>query len=60
MAGLDNEPTLFRLSVPSAPAEKCTMPTPKKTNMLRRRLLETSSVDELAAEKAESTGARAG
>jgi hypothetical protein len=28
------------------------MPTPKATNILRRRLLETSSVDELAAEKA--------
>jgi parallel beta-helix repeat protein len=49
---LDTEPTLFQtVRFPQHP-QKCTMPTPKTTDMLRRRLLETSSVDELAAEKA--------
>ncbi len=49
---LDTEPTLFQtVRFPQHP-QKCTMPTPKTTGMLRRRLLETSSVDELAAEKA--------
>jgi hypothetical protein len=49
---LATEPTLFQtVRFPQHP-QKCTMPTPKTTDMLRRRLLETSSVDELAAEKA--------
>jgi hypothetical protein len=49
---LDTDPTLFQtVRFPQHP-QKCTMPTPKTTDMLRRRLLETSSVDELAAEKA--------
>jgi hypothetical protein len=49
---LDTEPTLFQtVRFPQYP-QKCTMPTPKTTKMLRRRLLEMSSVDELAAEKA--------
>jgi hypothetical protein len=49
---LDTEPTFFQtLRLPQHPME-CTMPTPKTTDMLRRRLAETSSVDELAAEKA--------
>jgi hypothetical protein len=48
---LDTEPTLFQaVRFPQHP-KKCTMPTPKATSMLRRRLLD-SSVDELAAEKA--------
>jgi hypothetical protein len=49
---LGTEPTLFRtVRFPQHP-QKCIMPTPKTSDMLRRRLLETSSVDELAAEKA--------
>jgi hypothetical protein len=49
---LDTEPTLFQTArFPQHPA-KCTMPTQKVANSLRRRLLETSSLDELAAEKA--------
>jgi hypothetical protein len=49
---LDTEPTLFQtVRFPQHP-QKCTMPTPKTTDMLRRRLLEISSVDELAAEEA--------
>jgi hypothetical protein len=49
---LDTEPTLFQtVRFPQHP-QKCTMPTPKTTDMLRRRLLGASSVDELAAEKA--------
>jgi hypothetical protein len=50
---LDTEPTLFQTLRFLQHPQKCTMPTPKTTDMmLRRRLLETSSVDELAAEKA--------
>jgi hypothetical protein len=49
---LHTEPTLFQaVRFPRHPQE-CTMPTLKATSMLRRRLLESSSVDELAAEKA--------
>jgi hypothetical protein len=48
---LDTDPKLFQTGrFPQYP-QKCTMPTPKATSMLRRRLSE-SSVDELAAEKA--------
>jgi hypothetical protein len=49
---LDTEPTLFQKTRFPQHPEKCTMPTPKATNISRRRLLETSSLDELAAEKA--------
>jgi hypothetical protein len=49
---LGTEPTLFQnVRFPQHP-QKCTMPTPVQASQLRRRLLETSSVDELAAEKA--------
>jgi hypothetical protein len=49
---LESERSLFKtLRFPQHP-QKCTMPTPKQASQLRRRLLETSSVDELAAEKA--------
>jgi tRNA G37 N-methylase TrmD len=49
---MDTDPTIFLQTArfPQYP-QKCTMPTPKATSMLRRRLSE-SSVDELAAEKA--------
>jgi hypothetical protein len=48
----DTEPTLFHTDrLPQHPME-CTMPTPMQASQLRRRLAETSSVDELAAEKA--------
>jgi hypothetical protein len=48
---LHTDPKLFQtLRFPQYP-QKCTMPTPKATSMLRRRLSE-SSIDELAAEKA--------
>jgi hypothetical protein len=49
---LESEPTFFQtLRLPQHPME-CTMPTFKQASQLRRRLSETSSVDELAAEKA--------
>jgi hypothetical protein len=49
---LDTDPKLFQtVRFPQHP-QKCTMPTLKTTGILRRRLMETSSVDELAAEKA--------
>jgi hypothetical protein len=49
---LDTEPTFFQtLRLPQHPME-CTMPTPMEASQLRRRLLEASSVDELAAEEA--------
>jgi hypothetical protein len=49
---LDTEPTLFQtVRFPQHP-QKCTMPTPVQASQLRRRLSETSSIDELAAEKA--------
>jgi hypothetical protein len=48
----DTEPTLFHTDrLPQHPME-CTMPTPMQASQLRRRLAETSSADELAAEKA--------
>jgi hypothetical protein len=49
---LDTEPTLFQTTRFPQHPQKCTMPTPKATNTLRRRLSEKSSVDELAAERA--------
>jgi hypothetical protein len=49
---LDTEPSLFQtLRLPQHP-NVCTMPTPVQASQLRRRLSESSSVDELAAEKA--------
>jgi hypothetical protein len=49
---LDTEPNLFQtVRFPQHP-NVCTMPTPVQASQLRRRLSETSSVDELAAEKA--------
>jgi hypothetical protein len=49
---LDTEPSLFqRDRLPQYPLE-CTLPTPVQASQLRRRLAETSSVDEAAAEKA--------
>jgi hypothetical protein len=49
---LNTEPSLFQtVRFPQHP-NGCTMPTPVQANLLRRRLAETSSVDELAAEKA--------
>jgi hypothetical protein len=49
---LDTEPSLFQtVRFPQHP-NVCTMPTPVQASQLRRRLSETSSVDELAAEKA--------
>jgi hypothetical protein len=49
---LDTEPVLFQtVRFPQHP-KKCTMPTPKATNMLRRRLSSESSADQLAAEEA--------
>jgi hypothetical protein len=49
---LDTEPTLFQtLRLPQHPME-CTMPPPMQASQLRRRLLESSSVTELAAEEA--------
>jgi hypothetical protein len=49
---LDTEPSLFqRDRLPQYPLE-CTLPTPMQASQLRRRLAETSSADELAAEKA--------
>jgi hypothetical protein len=49
---LHTDPSLFQtLRFPQHP-NVCTMPTPVQAEHLRRRLAETSSVDELAAEKA--------
>jgi hypothetical protein len=49
---LETEPSLFQtLRFPQHPME-CSLPTPMLADHLRRRLLESSSVDELAAEKA--------
>jgi hypothetical protein len=49
---LDTEPSLFQtLRLPQHPME-CTLPPPVEASQLRRRLLETSSVNELDAEKA--------
>jgi hypothetical protein len=48
----ETEASLFQtLRLPQHPME-CTLPTPKQASQLRRRLAETSSVDELAAENA--------
>jgi hypothetical protein len=50
---LDTDPMLFQmLRLPQYP-QKCILPPPQETNMLRRRLSDSdSSVDELAAAKA--------
>jgi hypothetical protein len=49
---LNTEPSLFQtVRFPQYP-NVCTMPTPVQANQLRRRLAETSLVDEAAAEKA--------
>jgi hypothetical protein len=46
------EPSLFQtLRLPQHPME-CTVPPPVQASQLRRRLLETSSINELDAEKA--------
>jgi hypothetical protein len=51
---LDTEPSLFQtVRLPQHPHQVCTLPPPMKTSQLRRRLSESSSsVDQLAAEKA--------
>jgi hypothetical protein len=49
---LDREPTLFQtVRFPQQHPQVCTLPTPKQTSALRRRLSE-STVDDLAAEEA--------
>jgi hypothetical protein len=49
---LDTDPSLFQtLRFPQHPTE-CTMPPPTQASQLRRRLSESSSVDQLTAEKA--------
>jgi hypothetical protein len=49
---LDTESSLFHtVRLPQHP-NVCTLPPPMQASQLRRRLLETSSVDQLAAEKA--------
>jgi hypothetical protein len=49
---LETEPTLFQtLRFPQHPME-CTMPPSMEASQLRRRLLESSPVNELAAEEA--------
>jgi hypothetical protein len=49
---LDTEPSLFHtVRLPQHP-NVCTMPTPMHASQLRRRLSESSSADQLAAEKA--------
>jgi hypothetical protein len=49
---LNTEPSLFQtVRLPQHP-NVCTMPTPVQASQLRRRLSESSSVDELAAERA--------
>jgi hypothetical protein len=49
---LDTEPSLFQaVRLPQHP-QVCTLPPPMRASQLRRRLSESSSVDELAAEKA--------
>jgi hypothetical protein len=50
---LDTEPSLFQtVRLPQHPQQVCTLPPPMQASQLRRRLSESSSVDELAAEKA--------
>jgi hypothetical protein len=50
---LDTEPSLFHtVRLPQHPQQVCTLPPPMQASQLRRRLSETSSVDQLAAEKA--------
>jgi hypothetical protein len=49
----DTEPSLFHtVRLPQHPQQVCTLPPPKQANQLRRRLEESSSVSQLAAEKA--------
>jgi hypothetical protein len=49
----DTEPSLFHtVRLPQHPQQVCTLPTPKQASQLRRRLEESSSVSQLAAEKA--------
>jgi hypothetical protein len=49
---LDTEPSLFQtVRFPQHP-QVCKLPPPMRVKQLRRRLTESSSVDELAAEKA--------
>jgi hypothetical protein len=49
---LNSEPKMFQSARFPQHPDACTMPTPIQASQLRRRLLESSSVDELAAEKA--------
>jgi hypothetical protein len=49
---LDTDPTLFQSARFPQHPQKCTMPTPKATKMLRRRLSSESAADQLAAEEA--------
>jgi hypothetical protein len=49
----DTEPSLFHtVRLPQHPQQECTLPPPMQASQLRRRLSESSSVDQLAAEKA--------
>jgi hypothetical protein len=50
---LDTEPSLFQtVRLPQHPQQVCTLPPPMQASKLRRRLLESSSVAQLTAEKA--------
>jgi hypothetical protein len=49
----DTEPSLFQtVRLPQHPQQVCTLPPPVTASQLRRRLSESSSVSQLAAEKA--------
>jgi hypothetical protein len=50
---LDTEPSLFQtVRLPQHPQQVCTLPPPMQASQLRRRLSESSSISQLAAEKA--------
>jgi hypothetical protein len=50
---LDTEPSLFHtVRLPQHPQQVCTLPPPLQASRLRRRLLESSPIAELTAEKA--------
>jgi hypothetical protein len=50
---LNTEPSLFHtVRLPQHPQQVCKLPPPTEASQLRRRLLESSSVSQLAAEKA--------
>jgi hypothetical protein len=50
---LDTEPSLFQtVRLPQHPQQVCKLPPPMQASQLRRRLSESSSIDQLAAERA--------